>query len=162
MCDESPLSTKYSSRCYSLSSSDFVHRILLPQKGGQCRLLSLSSSSKNQLPCEKLSHLLHYPLKRGFLLLFFSFLLSLPINLTLYGHIWHTCCTCPWRKLYSCIVSFLRRLILEPSLLDQVSLVSCFCSTLYSRTNGYDSWSPWIPSLICWNCKRLSRVCNLQ
>ena len=76
-------------------------------------------------------------------------------------HIWYICCACPWRNC-PCVSFFLQGLVLEPYRLSLVSLVSCFLPTVFSRTNKFISWGPCIPSLICWNFKRLSQIYMLQ
>ena len=145
-----------------------LHRMWLPKIGCRHHHLYISFSPKIQPPFGLFFHSCWIIRWRGVFWYFCcrswcNFLYwHPPINLTLCGHICHNCCTCPWITFHYCFVSCLWSLMLENSLLDQVSLVSCFCSTMSSRTNKHISWGPWIPFLRCWRWKRLSRVFNLQ
>ena len=73
---------------------------------------------------------------------------SFPRNWMLCGCIFHNSFTCNW-KTFSCFSFFLRNLVLYYYLRALVFLVYLSHLNLFSRTNGFISWGPYIPFLRC-------------
>ena len=113
-----------------------VYRMCPVQRVCRRHLLSSSSWTNNQPPYIIFSKVVTFSAEVGFsVIIIFCFLyFHLSINMTLCYHTYHSCCMCPWRTC-SCVVSCLQCLVLEPSILDPVSHVSCFCPIISSRTN---------------------------
>ena len=145
-----------------------LHRMWLQQRGCRCHIIFLSSFPNNKLPCSIFSHsccIIYWSrvLCYDCCISFCHFLYChFHRNMMLCDHTCHTYCMSLWNNFKYCIVSFIRSLIIEPSLLVHVSIVYCFCSTMYSRTNESNYWGPWMISLIYLHFKRIYQVFNIQ
>ena len=149
MCNYTPLSTNNYSWYSSLWSFELLHRMWIPRRGclRHCIYLYIYSP-KNKQPCVLLLHSCWIIRWRRVLCsccclccIFLYWFLN--INLTLCGNICHTCYIWPWRNChYCCSISFLRSLILEPSILVIFYLVLYFRLDMSYRTNAYISSDP--------------------
>ena len=149
LCDDTLLSPNHYLWYYYLLSSWYYPNIWFPQRGCLFHCLSLCLSLPNSQPPWVLFFqsfcIIHWS---GVSYHCFCFLWNFlyccfPNNMTLFCHICRTFCIFLLRTFRSCCsVYFLRRLMLEPSLLVQLSIVFYLCSTLYSRTNIPLSWGP--------------------
>ena len=129
--------------CHSLR---LFHRIWPLQICCQHHINYLSSCTNNQPPCGPFSTVVAFSDKSRFsVILVFPPLSSFPQKSdALWPYLPHLLHV-SLKNLLLCF-SFLQILVIEHSLQDCVSLVSCFRPIMSSRTNKFISWGPCMPS----------------
>ena len=144
--------------CHSLR---LLHRICPLKICCQHHLIYLSSCTNNQPPCGPFFTVVSlYDETRFSVILVFSPLSSFPQKSdALWPYLPHLLHV-SLKNLLLCF-SFLQILVIEHSLQDCVSLVSCFRLIMSSRSNEFISCDTCMPSLRGWHYKRLSQVYKL-